>query len=241
MHKRSLLVLLASLALIGLVAVGISWGTTGDSRFDSALPSYTGGHASAATVSEAVCETCHTEEAGSYNNVHWRHRASIYLGFHDSYDGTTTSPLNGCGRCHSQGVAPNGSGTLNESAYGGGYEGNLSYTDTGDTSIIRKQVSPEICRRCHGKFVTSPQLNPAGHNGVTVVSNCTNGCHNGVNGRTAATAHTGVNWINHAISDNVSGQACTICHGADGTGAVTTNRVWFQEQERNPIPAGTWP
>lgn len=249
MKIRSLLVILASLVLVSLVAVGVGWATiTGDARFDSAIPSYTAGHANAANVSEAVCSTCHS----SLGNVHWRHQASIFLGFHDSFDSTSSPlPLNGCGRCHSQGVTPNGGGTLNEAVGGSGYEGDLSYADTSTVFAgkIRKQVSPDICRRCHGQF----RSDIGGHAVVTLASKCTSGaCHNigsgsMATGRGADVAHTGVTWLNRPIADYVSDSACTMCHGADGTGAVQNDgispsgRVWFDTTETNPNPGSTWP
>jgi hypothetical protein len=227
MQKRLLLATLVVLVVIGVVAIGLS--LAADSQFNSPyIAPYTQGHANAGDTTEAKCSSCHSVATGGGGyNAHATHKRTLYLSWRDK----GASNYDGCGRCHTTGVHV-------------GYEGDLTaYDSNSDTStavqlntVIRKQVSAEICRRCHGGFVSSGT-----HATESINSNCLS-CHvkgNTTGAKGADVAHAGVTWINRTVVDNTSiWQICTLCHGQDGSTSGITNRVWYQEEETNPT---TWP
>ena len=234
MNRRLVLVILAALVIVLIVAVGISVAANSNAEFNNTkLSPYTTGHANARKVSETKCQVCHEPAAGGGYNAHATHQKTLFLAYKDV--GTGTAEYNGCGLCHGQFTAV-GSGVKV------GYEGDLSYADTTYTTDysgkVRKQVSAEVCRRCHGGFTSSA----VGHSGVNINSDCLS-CHKtgGVAG-TVAAAHdkanlgNGVTWINRSVIDNTSvPQFCTLCHGQTGsTSPDISNRVWYQMQETNP-------
>lgn len=233
MNRRLVLVILAALVLVLIVAVGISVAAGSNADFTNKLSAYTTGHTNARDVNRATCESgCHQTKS-SGQDVHARHKRTMFLSFKDS--GTTTAAYNGCGLCHGQFTAT-GAGVKV------GYEGDLSYADTNYSGKVRKQVSAEVCRRCHGGFTASSTTHLA--NSVTINTDCLSGCHkpDGTGSAdSAGTAHNkanvgqGTTWINRAIVDNTSfSQYCTLCHGQDGdTTASISNRVWYQVEETN--------
>jgi len=216
-----------------IVAVGISVAASSNADFTNKLSAYTTGHTNARAVNRSTCEqtTCHQTKSGG-QDVHARHKRTMFLAYKDN--GTTTAAYNGCGLCHGQFTAL-GDGVKV------GYEGDLSYANTAYSGKVRKQVSAEVCRRCHGGFTATSATHAA--NSVTIASDCLTACHkpDGTGSAdSATTAHNkadagnGTTWINRTIIDNTSVSAfCTLCHGQDGSGGSISNRVWYQMEETN--------
>jgi len=215
-----------------IVAVGISVAASSNADFNNKLSAYTTGHTNARAVNRSTCENlfCHQTESNG-QDVHARHKRTMFLAFKDS--GTTTAAYNGCGLCHGQFTAT-GDGVKV------GYENDLSYANTSSSGKVRKQVSAEVCRRCHGGFTANSATHLA--NSVTITSNCLS-CHKADgtgSADSATTAHNkanlgnGTTWINRSIIDNTSvNQFCTLCHGQDGSTTGISNRVWYQVEETN--------
>lgn len=221
MHKRSVLVLLAALVLVGAVAIGVSMAA--DSDFDAThLKPYTAGHADSGDGSQANCSSCHTPGSGGGANAHATHARTTWLSFKDK-----GGVNDGCGRCHEK---------TNPSGYA--YEGDLSYTEgNGYTGKIRKQVDPSVCQRCHGKFVSVASGN--GHVGKSITSNClTSACHGpGGPAKRPAVGHSGKTWISVGSTYTSNWRNCTLCHGGNGSILGYNNRVYYQTEELNTA----WP
>ncbi len=219
MHKRLLLIILTALVIVVLAGVAVSMAH--DDGFTGALRNYTAGHADSGTTDALKCLECHS--SGSGPDAHATHSKRLLLAFSDSVG------HNGCGRCHSEGVTT-------------GYEGDASYADTATVTTVNKQVSTDVCVRCHGGFNLEGT-----HAAESIASNCL-ACHVKGNdsgalgadvGHSETTGGVDADWINRTVVDNTSTwQFCTFCHGQDGSGGVVSNRVFFETTETNP---NTWP
>lgn len=213
MYKRLAFVLLAALMIASVFAV---IALAADADFTGALKPGTKGHQNSATGTQSKCSTCHNVATGGGYNAHATHQRTMWLSFKDKANN------DGCGKCHG--------------AVSTGYEGDLSYTDTGTVENLRRSVDPLVCASCHGRFKASSATHTA--SSVTPSSNCTSTCHKPSGTGTAdsaSVAHTGKTWINPAIINSTTiSNICLLCHGADGSTGLN-RRVWYQVED------GVWP
>ncbi|MGF1644955.1 MAG: hypothetical protein ACFCUJ_15060 [Thiotrichales bacterium] len=107
-------------------------------------------------------------------------------------------------------------------------EASGSATDTQAGLVLRKQVNPDVCLMCHGKFnneimgIPGPWLEHAETFGA-----CT-GCHAGIR-----TERHQVNFLNAAAIETAGAESSDVCYGCHG------GRSWYRIAY--PYPRHAWP
>lgn len=196
----------------------------------AAHPNTIGDHANSKNITNETCNGCHdrmvtNEGNGTYAGAHRRHFVSAFLNF----IGTDPSADKGCGKCHEETVYGGNSYLERESfaGLGSGYEGDLSYADTDTPNggnfvrAARKQVKPDVCESCHGKFNTA-----GSHGGLNLVQTDPRGCERSVchTAGDVVTSHAAATYINSRYAN--SSVYCGRCHG---------ELQWYQTAETSNL------